>query len=166
MGRQGGRTAGGVREPAESARAPRQAPPEEARRVDRALLRPLLRDRGDETNASPRTGEHSEATVDSRLCVQSEPDLPADSGRGNAAGAEKPAWLRSFGVYLVASWTAAAGGVPETRSMVFTLPNSGSEQQLWWLASLPKNRGLHHGLLAPTQIAIPFSSLASQAVGP
>lgn len=33
------------------------------------------------------------------------------------------------------------------QSMEFTSPNSGPGKQLWSLASLPKNRRLHHGLL-------------------
>ena len=70
----------------------------QARGVDRAHLCPLLRNRRHAANASARAREHSEAAVDSRLRVQSEPDLPADTGCGNASGATQPAGGPIFGV--------------------------------------------------------------------
>src|SRR5262249_39655686 len=111
--REVGGTAGGVREPAAGARATRQALVEEARRVDRAVLCPLLRNRPNETNTPARAREHFEATVDSRLRVQLEPDFPPDSGSGNAAGVEESQSGPCFGVYVVADSgigaTAATG---------------------------------------------------------
>jgi transposase len=60
------------------------------------------RNRWNETNAPARTREHPKAAVDSRLRIQLEPDLAADSGCRNAARAEKPASRTNFGVNSVA----------------------------------------------------------------
>jgi len=46
------------------------------------------------------TREHSEAAVDSRGCVQSEPDLPHLGGIGHPAGVEEPTVLAYFCVFF------------------------------------------------------------------
>ncbi len=88
-GKAGG-TASGVREPAAGAGRVRQEFTAAARRVGRAQLRALLRDGRDAALPSARTGKHSEAAIDPRGRVQSEPDPAPTAGRGHAAGVEEP----------------------------------------------------------------------------
>ena len=81
------------------------------RRVNRAYGKHLLRKRGEliersfahcyDTGGMRRThlrghAEHSQATVDSRRCVQSEPDLPLSVGIWHPTGAEKSTVLAYF----------------------------------------------------------------------
>ena len=90
LGGQSGRAASGVREPAAGAGRVRQEFTAAARRVGRAQLRALLRDGRDAALPSARTRKHSEAAIDPRGRVQSEPDPAPAAGCGHAAGAEKP----------------------------------------------------------------------------
>src|ERR1017187_4958395 len=62
-------TASGLCEPAAGERSLQQAPASEERRADRAELCALLRYGGNEKDASARTPEHSQATIDSRRGV-------------------------------------------------------------------------------------------------
>ena len=132
------------------ARPSRQATLEEARGTDRTILCALLRNRRDETNASERAREHSEAAVDSRLRVQLEPNLPADSGCRNAAGAEKPAGRACFGLYMVADCANGAGATGSKLSARLRMSNPIEPSRLatpHLELPLPKFRGFHHGLL-------------------
>src|SRR2546425_11128043 len=90
LGGQTGRTASGVREPAAGAGRVRQEFTAAARRIGRAQLRALLRDRRDAALPSARTGKDSEAAVRSCRRVQSKPDPAQTTGRGHAAGVEEP----------------------------------------------------------------------------
>src|SRR5262249_52045778 len=85
--------------------------------------------------------------VDPHLCVQSESDLSADSGCGNAAGAEKPRSGRICGAYLVANRFTNAPAGRHGRSTSSAPSKSSLRTRLPSVASLPKNRRLHHGVL-------------------
>src|SRR5262249_23641411 len=91
--------------------------------------------------------EYFEAAVDPRLRIQHEFDLPPNSGCGDAAGAEKPGAGRSCGVYVVANRLATAPAGRNRRSPASAPTKSSSRTRPPLLASLPKNRGLHHRLL-------------------
>ena len=92
----GEQQAGGLCEPAASERSVWKAPATEERRTDRAELRALLRYRCNEKDPSARAPEHSQATVDSRRCVQFESDLPLSAGIWHPTGVEKPPVLTTF----------------------------------------------------------------------
>jgi hypothetical protein len=76
---------------------------EEARRIDREVLRALLRNRQNEAGFPQRPRQHFEAAVDSRECVQLELNIPEDLGRRNAPGAEKSATKAHFRVSMPVS---------------------------------------------------------------
>jgi hypothetical protein len=86
---QGRATTGGVSESAAGARQLRQELTQTARRIGRAQLCPLLRDRRAATLPPARAREHSEAAVGPRWGLQSEPGPAQTAGRGHAARAEK-----------------------------------------------------------------------------
>jgi hypothetical protein len=67
------------------------------------FLRPLLRNRQNEASPPQRPREHFEAAVDSRRCVQLEPDIQESPGCGDAAGAEKSAPEAHFRVFMPVS---------------------------------------------------------------
>jgi len=95
-------------------------------RVARATHRALLRHRRDETNASARAREHSEAAVASRGCVQSEPDLSHPAGIGYSAGVEEPAVLAYFCASLAVPSLFSAGA-PHTRFFLDVTAQTASE---------------------------------------
>jgi hypothetical protein len=87
--------------------------------VARTILCPLLRNWGDETNPSSRPRKHSEAAIDSRVCVQPKPDLPTEFGRRDTAGTTKPTGHPNFGFYVVACRTYGARKGHRTPSAQF-----------------------------------------------
>jgi hypothetical protein len=100
LGKQGRAAAGCLRKSAASTRKLWPAAAPETGRIDREELRALLRNWRNEKDASPKTREHSQATVDSRWGVQFEFDLQEVVGIRNAARVEKSAVFAYFCVPL------------------------------------------------------------------
>jgi transposase len=109
LARQGGRTAGGLRESEAGTKRIRQELTPATWRVGGTQLRTLLRDRRPEALPPTRPRQHFEAAVGSCRRVQPEPDSAPVTGCGYAAGAEKPLWPACSELIfaaLVQKWSA------------------------------------------------------------
>src|SRR4029434_1855957 len=95
----------------------------------------------------------------SRVRIQLEPDLPAEFGGWDAAGAEKPAGNPHFGFYVVAFRTHGAYRRPRTTSVQREHSRPAPNRMLsppFLESAIPKFRGFHHGLLAPVSMWLPL----------
>ena len=138
---------GDVREPAASWRSVREELATEKRRTRGTKLRALLRDGWDETNASARAEEYTQALADSRRRFQLGFARAHDVGSREATGVEEPACCGFFFCFL--GYSMASRGSKFEKHFVFNPTTAGTPKSLLSpLSAAPFERtGFCHGLL-------------------